>query len=168
MPVEFKDNSIHVNAEIDAVTTAWLYEAASEIEARAKMNTASSGGSGLKDKWKNVVDEKKGEAVVGHPWQLAIWYEFGTGSHALNGDGRKGWWVYVKDDRNGKSSEYVYKGGKAYTKQDAISIARFLREKGLDAHATDGMQPHRPLQKAFETARKPLIELLESRLKGMK
>lgn len=98
MAVEFKDNSIHVKAELNSATIAWLEEMSALLESQVKRNT-KGGDSGLRDQWQHHVDKSKGEAIVGHPMELAIWYEFGTGIYAQNGDGRKDVpWHYQDDD----------------------------------------------------------------------
>ncbi|MCF0185048.1 MAG: hypothetical protein HUJ98_00990 [Bacteroidaceae bacterium] len=168
MSVELKDNTMKVKAEINRNTLNWLEEMAGLIESRTKQNT-KGGGSGLRDKWQHVVDESKGEAIVGHPWQLAIWYELGTGKYAINGDGRKGYWVYVKDGSDASSATAEYpSSGQPYTLQEAKRICAMLRSKGLEAYYTDGQEAHRPLEMAFENNKEFMKKNLEERLKGMK
>lgn len=97
MPVKFKDNSMHVKAEINDATIAWLYEASGELEAQVKRNTRVSSGQ-LKNSWTYKVDESKGESIIGSPLENAIWEEFGTGIYAVHGDGRKNVpWAYQDD-----------------------------------------------------------------------
>lgn len=165
MPVEFKDNTLQVKEKLGSVTLAWLEEASGELQSQIVRNTVG-GHSGLRDKWQHMVDKDKGEAVVGHPWQLAIWYEFGTGEYAQNGDGRKGYWVYVRNEYNGQEVAYPSSGGKQYTREEAKRVVARMRAEGLDAHYTSGMHPRRPMQNAFESLKNPLIARLESMLKG--
>lgn len=87
MSVDFKDNIIEVVAALDDAAIAFLHEAAGELQAAVKRNTAVKAGQ-LKNSWDYVVDESKKEATIGSPLQNAIWEEFGTGEYALNGDGR--------------------------------------------------------------------------------
>lgn len=96
---EFENNVKKVNAKIEQAAIAWLTEAAGELEAQTKRNTAVDTGQ-LKGSWRYKVDTDKLEAVVGSPLENAIWEEFGTGEFALNGDGRKTPWVYK--DAKGK------------------------------------------------------------------
>lgn len=98
MAVEFTDNSAKVKDTINDAVIAYLYEAAGELEAQTKRNQTRVETGQTKNAWTYTVDESKGEAVIGNPLENAIWEEFGTGEHALNGDGRKGGWVY-KDDK---------------------------------------------------------------------
>ncbi len=100
MSVNFKDNRIEVVAALDDAAIAFLYEAAGELQAAVKRNTAVKTGQ-LKNSWDYVVDESKKEATIGSPLQNAIWEEFGTGEYALNGDGRKGGWKYVDEQGEG-------------------------------------------------------------------
>jgi hypothetical protein len=100
VPIEFKDNRLQVKSELNAAGVAWLIEAGGEIEAQTKRNSRVDTGK-TNGSWQSVVDEAKLEAVVGSPLENAIWEEFGTGEHALNGDGRKGGWFY--EDKEGNS-----------------------------------------------------------------
>lgn len=126
MPVEFKDNRLKVKAEINTASLAWLTEAAGEVEAQTKRNSRVDTGQ-TKGSWQYAVDEEKLEAVVGSQLENAIWEEFGTGEHALNGDGRKGGWFYT--DKEGNS---VFTRGKkpnralwnAYNTKKAALIRR--------------------------------------------
>lgn len=99
MPVDFKDFSISVKSEMQDAAVKWLIEAAGELESQAKRNSRVDTGQ-TKGSWQYAVDEGKLKAVVGSTMENAIWEEFGTGEHALNGAGRKGGWHYV--DRHGQ------------------------------------------------------------------
>lgn len=92
----FKDYSVQVKAAIDRTAQAALEEAAGELESQVKANTAVDTGQ-LKNSWThNLTDSgSKHTATIGSPLQNAIWEEFGTGEYALEGNGRKGGWVYV-------------------------------------------------------------------------
>ena len=83
-----------------------------------------------------------------------MWTEFGTGSYAEGGKGRKGYWVYVKGS---DSVDSPPKGGKSYTLEEAKRIMAMLRADGLDAHITKGQSPKRPFRTAYNTVR-PKIE----------
>ena len=50
MSVEFKDNRIEVEAALDDAAIAFLYEAAGELQAAVKRNTAVKTGQ-LKNSW---------------------------------------------------------------------------------------------------------------------
>lgn len=96
MSVQFKDNSIEVKAAMDEAVSAFLEEAAFEIQAHTQRHTPVDTGQ-LKGSWATKVDESKAEAVIGSPLENAIWTEFGTGEFALEGKGRKGGWRYQDD-----------------------------------------------------------------------
>lgn len=98
MSVKLTNNTAKVKAALDDACIAYLYEAGGELEAQTKRNTRVGTGQ-LKNSWTYKVDESKGEVTVGSPLENAIWEEFGTGEYALNGDGRKGGWIYQDDNK---------------------------------------------------------------------
>ena len=160
--VEFKDFSIDVKAAVNDTTIAWLHEVANEVTSQAQRNCKmeEDAGKRLKGSYKNVVDDGKGEAQVGTPLEEGYWEEWGTGEYAAHGDGRKGWWVYIR----GQKSQG---GGQSYkTKEEAEDAAAFLRAvKGLDAVVTNGRRPNYTLEKAFGAVKNPAIAQLERLLK---
>jgi hypothetical protein len=164
MPVEFEDFSVQVIEALDDAAIAYLYEAAGELEAQTKRNSRPKKYEGRMAHalWKYVVDEGGKEATVGSPHEAAYWEELGTGEYALNKDGRKGWWVYI----DGQASQG---GGKTYpNKEEAEMAAAYLRSKGYKAHATNGIEPNRPLYRSFASLKSALIRRAEEVLKGMK
>ena len=162
MPVKFNDYSMNVKAELNNVTKQWLHEASFEVQAHAQRNCKMDDEEGrrLRQSYKNVVDEDKGEALVGSSRESVYWEEFGTGSHAAHGDGRKGWWVYVK---NGETRS---KTGATYSsREEAEEAAEFLRKvKKLDAYATNGREPNYTLENAFKQNSAKLKRRLEEQL----
>ncbi len=171
MPVEFRDFSFQVKAKINETTLNWLEETANEVASQAKRNTSTEGWTNgertsLRDSYDYVVNRGKGEALIGSPLEQAFWEEFGTGSHAdtsKNGgrEGRKDWWVYVSgQEPREQESEH-------YTKKEAIAVASSMRERGLDAHATDGREPNYTLEKAFKTVKPKAVARLEAKMKEM-
>jgi hypothetical protein len=88
--------------------------------------------------------------------------ELGTGEYALEGKGRKGYWVYVKGNSSVKESN----PGKARTLAEAKKAVAILREKGLEAYYTNGQKPRRMLHNAFETKKAAIIRRAEQILKG--
>lgn len=97
MAVKFEDNSMQVKAALDDACIAYLHEAGATLQRQVANNTRVATGD-TAGAWDFVVDESKGECVVGNPMQNAIWEEFGTGEYALKGNGRKGGWVYKDDE----------------------------------------------------------------------
>lgn len=163
--VEFKDYSIEVTEALDETTIAWLLEAANEITSQAQRTCVMEDDAGkrLKGSYANNVDESKGTATIGTPLEEGYWEEFGTGEYAAHGDGRKGWWVFIR----GEASKG---GGKSYaTRQEAEEAAAFLRTvKGLDAVVTNGRPPNYTLEKAFGSkqgwAKDRLSDMLKERM----
>lgn len=165
MAVEFMDFSIKVTEAMEDALIAGLYEAAGELEARAIRNSRQGhtyGDIQATALWDHDVNEGAMTASVGSQHEAGFWEEFGTGEHALNHDGRKGWWVYVEGQDSGK-------GGKSYsTKEEAEEAAEFLRKvKKLPAHATNGIDPNRPLHRAFESGKGAVERIFEAKLKGL-
>ena len=96
--VKFTDNSIQVINAINQEILNALEEASGELEGQVKDNSRFDTGK-TKASWSHRVDEHKFEAYVGSNYQNAIWEEFGTGTEALNGNGRKDVpWVYRSED----------------------------------------------------------------------
>ena len=96
--VKFTDNSIQVIGTIERELLNALEEASGELEGRVKDNSRVDTGK-TKGSWNHKVDEAKHEAYVGSNYENAIWEEFGTGTEALNGNGRKDVpWVYRSED----------------------------------------------------------------------
>lgn len=162
--VEFKDFSIRVKDAMGDAVIAYLYEAAGEVEAQTKRNSRQGKkylGRDAQALWTYTVDEGDKVATVGSQHEPAYWEELGTGEHALNKDGRKGWWVYVEGNDTPRANQ------KKYTKEEAEGIAASMRADGLDAHATDGQDPNRPLFRAFNSLQSALIRRAEQVLKGL-
>lgn len=106
MSVEFQDFSIQVKGAISDHVNAALEECAGELESQTKRNSRVATGR-TKNSFRHVVDDETHTAYIGSDLENAIWEEFGTGEHALNGDGRKGGWRY-KDEKG----EWHYTTGK--------------------------------------------------------
>lgn len=92
--ITFTDNSAHVKDAMEDVCLRWLEEAGGELEAQTKRNQTRVDTGQTKGAWTHRVDRSKMTATVGNPLQNAIWEEYGTGDYALEGNGRKGGWVY--------------------------------------------------------------------------
>lgn len=160
--VRFKDFSINVKAAINDETIAWLYTWGSETASQASRNCAMDDETGrkLKGSYKSVVDEGDGKATIGSPMEAAFWEEWGTGTYAAHGDGRKGWWVFIE----GQGSQG---GGKSYSsREEAEEAVNFLRKvKHLEAYATNGRKPNYTLEKSFLSVKPKAIADLENTLK---
>lgn len=96
--VIFKDNSVDAVALLEKTVDNWL-EASSEIlENQVKANTAVDTGK-TRNAWNSKINNSLHQAIIANSTENAVWEEFGTGEYALNGNGRKGGWVYI--DKNG-------------------------------------------------------------------
>ena len=98
--VEFKDYSLQVKEAMSDHINIVLEECAGEIESQTKRNSRVDTGK-TKNSFRHVVDDSKHIATIGSSDENAIWEEFGTGEHALKGNGRKGGWKYVDENGNG-------------------------------------------------------------------
>ena len=145
--VYFEDNTLKVINTCEGAIEAALLECTAEVVSAAARNTRVATGK-TKNSWRGETNKTSDgyEAVMGSPDENAIWEEFGTGEHALEGNGRKGaWYVPVEGYSGKKKPSYngevivVYgKGGKAFYK-------------------TNGKEPTRALHNAIES-QKPKIE----------
>ena len=168
MPVEFIDNSVKVKAALEDATIAFLHEAAGELTTQTQNNMPPGHWfAQLKSAWKYNVDEAKKEAVIGNPYEASLWTEFGTGEHSISPKGgRKGYWVYVKDSDADPVRNYNYKGGKAYTLDEAKRLVAMMRADGLNAYYTKGQRAHRPFHKAFVANKNAIIRRADKVLKA--
>lgn len=133
--VEFQDFSVEVKAALGDAALGFLEEAASEIESQTKRNSRVDTGQ-LKGSWTHLVDDSKMEATIGSPLENAIWEEFGTGEHAVNGDGRKGGWFY-EDEKgeghftHGKKPNHTLQRAFDSLKGKIINRAKQIFKEGL-------------------------------------
>lgn len=99
---EFKSNTAIAKSKLDDLTYSVLAEVAGELVSATARNTRVKTGK-TKGSWQYRIssDGDIHTATIGSPEQNAIWEEFGTGEHALNGDGRKGGWFYKDDEGKG-------------------------------------------------------------------
>lgn len=162
--VKFEDYSVKVKDALHDACIQYLYEAAAEIRAKTVRNTRTfhkGDGYDVRGSWTFDVDEKEHVATVGSPLEASYWEELGTGTHALNKDGRKGWWVYIQGGSGYKGSTNRYE-----TREEAEKMARFIsKEHNVVAIATNGMEPNRPLHRAFES-RKAWLQRRAAELLG--
>lgn len=95
--VIFEDYTIEVKGAIDEKINAVLEECAGELESQVKRNSRVK-TSKTKNSFQHRVEDSTHTAYIGSSDENAIWEEFGTGEHALKGNGRKGGWSY-KDEK---------------------------------------------------------------------
>ena len=162
MSVRFEDYSIRVTDALDGAAERFLREAAFEVEAETKRTTPTK-KTQLKGSWASDVNTDAKVAQIGSPLEESFWNEFGTGSYAIHGDGRKGWWVYIEGQSRGAKNSKVYN-----SQQEAEEAAEFLRKvKGLPAVVSNGEPPQRTLENAFAAKKNAIIRMAENILKGM-
>lgn len=158
--VKFTDNSLEVMNAIEQAAIKFLHEAAGELEAQSKRNTRVDTGQ-LKQSWDYKIDKSKLIAYIGNPLENAIWEEFGTGEFAVNGDGRKGYWVFVKGGGVKSNSP------KTYTLEQAKRIVAILRKKGLEAYYTKGKRGTRAFEKAKTTVKPKINSIAKEAFKNV-
>jgi hypothetical protein len=145
--VVFEDYSVKVKGAIQEKAVSFLEEVGGELRSRTQRNsrrkTSKTAGS-----YEYKVDEGQLAVHIGSDYINAVWEEFGTGSYALNGNGRKGWWVYVE---GGEPKESASTGKSYSSPEQARMVVAMLREQGLDAHMTKGKSANRPLFRAYES-----------------
>lgn len=99
--VEFHSYSVNVKTALKDKAIAFLHEIGGEIKSQAQRNsrrkTSQTAGS-----YQYKVDEDALAVHIGSDYWNAIYEEFGTGEHAINGGGRKGYWVFVDTGGNHK------------------------------------------------------------------
>ena len=134
MAVKFHDFTVQVKGAIDDRINIVLEECAGELESQVKRNTRVDTGK-TKNSFRHRVDDDSHTAYIGSSDENAIWEEFGTGEHALEGNGRKGGWFYVDEKGDGhfthgkKPSRAFWK---AYTSMKNAIIKRIQEfMKGL-------------------------------------
>ena len=144
LDITMKDNTGDLKKLVEAAKQRALEEIGQQAEKFAVMKTPTDTGN-LKNSITHIV--KGGAAFVGSPVEYGIYVELGTGRYASNGQGRPGWWVYVRD-QNGAGVKHASEIKKIYTEAEARRIVAILRKKGLDAHMTQCIKPHHMIRDA--------------------
>lgn len=159
--VEYVNNVPQITAALDKNADAWIKQSA-QILRNAVRDTSRKKSGDLKKFWRYEITSSGDEQIakVGSPLENALWEEFGTGEYAVEGGGKKGYWVYVEGE--GGDSK---KSGKTYTLEEAKKIVAIMRSKGLEAYYTKGKNPSHALQRAFDV-KKAEIKALYERLVG--
>ena len=136
-----------------------------EGEARKKAQAIKDTGA-LSQSIESVVEGNGNDitGVVFTPLEYAPYIEYGTGMYAENGNGRQGYWVYVKDSKGG-ISQSSKNGGKTYTLEEAKKVMAMLCADGLDAHISCGVHPRPFLRPALHENRDTILRILKGGLK---
>ena len=100
--IKFKNYSVECANAIDKAAIKFLEEAKAELSAQASKNSPVDTGA-LKTSFvtDSLVVDSEYTAYIGSSLEYAIWQEYGTGEYALQGNGRKGGWVY-QSKKDGK------------------------------------------------------------------
>ena len=152
---KLEDYTGEVKKELENAAIAWLYEAGGELHAQTVRNTAAGEGQ-LKGSWRLEVDRNEFEATVGSPLENAIWEEFGTGEHALEGKGRQTpWYVPVEG----------YTGKKRPSFNGKVIVVYGKNKKKF--YKTNGKKPRRMLWNAFNQVEPKIIRLAKEKFKGI-
>lgn len=154
MPVEFHDYSIRVQEALNDAALQFLEEAASEIQSQAQRKTSVDSGQ-LKGAWGHSVDNSVLEATVGNTLENAIWEEFGTGTWAEGGKGRKDAW-YVPVEAVSGSKKPTFNG----------QVVIVYGQNGQAFYKTNGKKPKRMLHNAFTENKAKIIRRAEQIFKG--
>lgn len=115
MGVQFIDNSEQIKAALEQAINAGLEAAAGEVESQTKRNSRVKTGH-TRNSFQHHTDTDTHTAYIGSNYENAIWEEFGTGEHAINGNGRKGW--------AGKKPSRAFWKAYVSTKNTVIGIIR--------------------------------------------
>ena len=160
--VEFHSYSVNVKTALKDKAIAFLHDIGGEIRSQADRNSRRK-SSHTAESYQYKVDEDALAVHIGSDYWNAIYEEFGTGEHAINGGGRKGYWVFVDTGGQPKAP----KGGKTYTLKEAKQIVAMMREKGLNAYYTNGKKANRPLFRAFESNKGKIQSVAEKYFGGI-
>lgn len=160
--VVFEDYSIQCKNIIKEKAIQFLREAGEEVISMTIRNTVRDTGQ-TAGSWGDPMVDEGGLAVhMGSNYENAVWEEFGTGEFAEKGNGRKGWWVYVKGGK-GKGT-----GGRTYaTAHEAKKAVAILRKQGLDAYYTRGKHARHPFLNAYNSCKSKIIKHAESIFGGI-
>lgn len=158
------NNMPKIQGEVKKVALQWLEETSGELESQAKRNTRVDSGD-TKNSWTHKVDAGAMEAAAGSANINAIYEEYGTGEYAANGDGRVGYWVFVKGGGGGGGPTTK---GKTYSLEGAKRAMAILRSKGLDAYYTKGKAPNPALHNAWDKVTPKAKKQLQQKLQNIK
>ena len=155
--VKFHDYSIKVQDMIDDRINAVLEECAGELESQAKRNSrVGQAGAPTKNSFKHKVIDSEHIAYIGSDEKNAIWEEFGTGEHALKGNGRLGAW-YVPVEKVVGKKKPTYNG----------KVIVVHGKNGQDYYKTNGKKPSRAFWKAYMSTKDKIIKRIQNSLKGL-
>ena len=150
--LDFVENAEIVMEQFQRCLETALTEIGTRVEAYASALAPTDTGT-----LKNSITFKviENEVFVGTPVFYAPYVEYGTGKFASSGNGREGWWVFVKNNKNDVTPKDDTT--KVYTKSEALKIYFALKKKASkgdadfsedDVWITQGQKPVHFLLKA--------------------
>ena len=142
----------------DATYDQALQEACGLVMQAAVSNAPGDTGE-LKRSITYEVEDKTG--IVGTNLFYAPYVHQGTGAFARDGNGREGYWVFVK----GEGSNTSAAERKIYTLDEAKKIMAMLRAKGLEAYYTNGQKPNPFLEKALDDNKTAILDCFKNKIK---
>lgn len=160
--IHITDNSGELLREFEAAMERAKEECGLQGVKYAALKTPTDTGN-LKNHISHLV--KGNDVYIGTNVEYGVYVELGTGKFASNGQGRPGWWVYVRD-ANGGGVRHASAMRKIYTEAEARKIVAILRKKGLDAHMTQGIKPHHMIRDAAANHTAHYKRIIERALKG--
>lgn len=102
------------------------------------------------------------EGVIGTNKFYAPFVHQGTGKYAVDGNGREGYWVFVKD---GDPNYQSLNNGKVYTLEEAKQIMAMLRAQGLEAYYTNGQEAQPFLTDALDANEAEIVGYFKQAVK---
>lgn len=150
-------------ASIDTIQQG-LRNACALVEGEAKKNCPQGSTGTL---WRSInsrVNGLVGEVYSDAPY--AIYVHQGTGKYAVNGDGRPGWWVFVKGESADPSKKSTQR--KIYTAEQAFWIKDRLVESGIpegDIWVTQGQEPNPFLERALDNNKEGIQQAFDKAIK---
>ncbi len=100
--VELKDYTDNVISSFDKKVNSFLLEVKDSIASQASLNSpVDTGGLSRSFETDSFVEKKEKTAYIGSSLNYSVYQELGTGEYALEGNGRKGGWIY-KSSKDGK------------------------------------------------------------------
>ncbi len=153
--VTLESNILQAEGLLDDAVQQFLTEMGALLAADAAAMSPVDEGQ-LKGSWDYQVDTAEKSVTVGSNLENAVWNEFGTGTHAANGDGRATPW-YVPVAGYTGTRKPAYKG----------KVTVVYGKNGVRYFKTDGKAAQHTLQHAADQdlpkAEKRLAEMLKRR-----
>lgn len=109
--MKFENNSKQIKSNLNQAAVAAVLAAQMIVEADYKANSRVDTGE-TRDSITHSEPTARGDEITGQVGGSNLnhlWEEYGTGEYAINGDGRKGGWVYTDP----KTGETVFTYGKS-------------------------------------------------------